>query len=139
MNHYIHETVLRYAPDVIVFYCGDNDIAAGKTPARVLEDYREFVGTVLQAKPSTRIVFISIKPSLARWDVWDAMQKANRRIQAFTDTNPNLSFVDIGPEMLGPDGRPDARLLRDDGLHMTSAGYRIWNRDVDRALKDIGR
>src|SRR5262249_11208769 len=41
--HYLHETVLRYAPDIVVLYAGDNDIADGKASARVCDDYRRFV------------------------------------------------------------------------------------------------
>ena len=29
--------------------------------------------------------------------------------------------------MLGADGKPRKELLRADGLHMTPAGYEIWN------------
>ena len=32
INYFINETVLKYKPHIIVFYAGDNDIAANKTP-----------------------------------------------------------------------------------------------------------
>jgi lysophospholipase L1-like esterase len=35
--------------------------------------------------------------------------------------------MDIVPQMLGADGTPRKELLLDDGLHMTPAGYKIWN------------
>jgi lysophospholipase L1-like esterase len=35
--------------------------------------------------------------------------------------------------MLDPNGKPRAALFRDDGLHMTPAGYAVWV----RALKPI--
>src|SRR5436305_5469999 len=36
---YADRIVLPYRPKLIVFYAGDNDIAAGKSPQRVLADF----------------------------------------------------------------------------------------------------
>jgi lysophospholipase L1-like esterase len=141
VNHYLKETVLKYAPAVVVFYAGDNDVADGKSPARVLADYKTFVGRVLAARADTEIVFVAIKPSLARWTLWPTMKEANDLIAAYSKTNGHLHFVDVAPPMLGPDGRPKAELLRADGLHMTPAGYDIWTDLVGRAvtsLKPVG-
>ena len=40
---------------------------------------------------------------------------------------PHLTYVDTVPQMLGADGKPRKELLVADGLHMTPAGYKIWN------------
>ena len=39
--------------------------------------------------------------------------------------------------MLGADGQPMPQLFVSDGLHMTPAGYEIWNRIVGRALAEL--
>jgi lysophospholipase L1-like esterase len=44
-------------------------------------------------------------------------------------------FVDIEQQMLGPDGKPNAALLVEDGLHMTPAGYKIWTAALKPLLK----
>jgi len=41
---------------------------------------------------------------------------------------PNTGYTDIYTPMLGADGQPDAKLFREDMLHMTPAGYAIWTR-----------
>ncbi len=46
--------------------------------------------------------------------------------------------MDIFPQMLGSDGTPNKDLLVADGLHMSSAGYKIWN-DTLRPLLQIGQ
>src|SRR5436189_142188 len=33
----------------------------------------------------------------------------------------------VVPQMIGADGKPRKELLLEDGLHMTPAGYKIWN------------
>ncbi|MBN1362511.1 MAG: hypothetical protein JW993_18080 [Sedimentisphaerales bacterium] len=67
--HFADRIVLPYAPRLIVFYAGDNDVAAGKSASRVLCDYRRFVELVHAKLPETRIIFISIKPSSSRWSL----------------------------------------------------------------------
>ena len=134
VNHYFDQTVRKYAPRAIVFYAGDNDIGGGKNPDRVFADYQTFVEKVHAAKPDTEIFFLAIKPSLARWKLWDTMKALNERIRTFSSTRPRLHFVDVAPPMLGADGRPRPELFVEDGLHMTPAGYEIWNGLLARAL-----
>ncbi len=132
--HYVQETVLKYSPRTVVVYEGDNDTSAGKRSQQLLEDYREFVEAVLQAQPSTRIVILSIKPSLSRWDVWPEMQASNAAIEAYAEGDHLVDFVDIGTAMLGEDGEPIPELFVSDGLHMTAAGYHVWDEIVMEAL-----
>ncbi len=137
VNFYIQDVALKYAADVIVFYAGDNDIHAGKTPARVLGDYQTFASRVLAAKPDTEIVFIAIKPSLARWSEWDAMRQANALVEQSSSTRKHLHYVDFSPQMLGADGRPKPELFVADGLHMTPAGYDIWSTALSKMIPTL--
>jgi lysophospholipase L1-like esterase len=127
VNRYVEETTLKYRPVLVVFYAGDNDIADGKTAAQVLEDYREFATTVLDAGPSVRIVFISIKPSLARWSVWPRMMEANEMIRSYSESRDELYTIDLATPMLGEDGTPRPDIFLEDGLHMNEIGYDIWS------------
>ena len=139
VNHYFDQTVRKYAPSVIVFYAGDNDLGSGKSPDRVFADYQAFVEKVHGAKPDTEIFFIAIKPSLARWKLWQTMKAFNERVRAFSSSRPRLHFVDVAPPMLGTDGQPRPELFVEDGLHMTPAGYEIWNDLVSRAVTPFVR
>ena len=64
---YAERIVVPRKPRVIVFYAGDNDIAAGKTPERVFADYQAFVAKIHKHLPKTKIAFVAIKPSISRW------------------------------------------------------------------------
>ncbi len=127
--------VLPYRPRVIVFYAGDNDVAAGKTPQRILADYRQFVAKVHAALPNTRIVFVAIKPSLARWRLVGKMREANRLIGEVTEKDPRLVFLDIDAPMIGADGNPRPELFKKDGLHLNAEGYKLWSDLVRPHLK----
>ena len=62
------------------------------------------------------------------------MQESNAAIEAYAQMDPRVDFVDIGTAMLGANGLPIPELFVDDGLHMTSAGYDIWDEIVMEAL-----
>jgi lysophospholipase L1-like esterase len=128
--HFAHRIVTNYQPRVVVMYAGDNDIARGKTPQRVLADFKAFVAEVHARLPRTRIVYIASKPSIRRWKLVGRMRQANRLIEQFTRTDKRLRFVDIDKPMIGPDGRPRKELFKKDGLHLSHEGYVLWTRLV---------
>jgi lysophospholipase L1-like esterase len=111
---------------VVVFYAGDNDVASGKSAGQVHVDFRAFVAKVRESLPETPIVFISIKPSIARWKLRGVMQEANALIAADCEADDTLEFVDVWPAMLSEDGEPRKDVFREDGLHMNDAGYKLW-------------
>ena len=61
MNAFAGRIVLPYEPSAVVVYAGDNDIARGKSPQRVVSDYQKFARLVKQRLPESKIVFIAIK------------------------------------------------------------------------------
>jgi lysophospholipase L1-like esterase len=133
--YFAERIVLKYKPKLIVFYAGDNDIASGKSPEQVLTDFQTLVAKVHAALPKTRLVFISIKPSIARWKRIDAIRQTNRLINDFVQSDPLLTFVDVEKSILGDDGKPRAELFIADGLHLNAKGYEIFASLVGPALK----
>jgi lysophospholipase L1-like esterase len=133
--HFLPRLVLRYRPRTVAVYEGDNDLAAGRTPQQVAEDYRAFVRAVRDSLPDARIVFLAIKPSPSRWKLEAQRREANRLVQAVVAPDPRQTFVDVGTPMLGADGRPRPELYRPDSLHMTPAGYAIWRAVVAPVLR----
>lgn len=138
VHHYIEDVALKYRPAVVVFYAGENDIASGKTPERVRDDFRAFALQMLKVRSDARIIFISIKPSPARWALWPAMREANERIrsyiQGYSEQSPRLFYADVAQAMLSADGSTRSELYVEDGIHMTEAGYAIWERVLTPVL-----
>ncbi|MCC9137146.1 SGNH/GDSL hydrolase family protein [Pontibacter silvestris] len=123
---YFDRIVAKYQPRQVVLYSGDNDIASGKSPDVVLKDFKKFAEQVKQKLPDAELVFLSIKPSLARWDMYDKMQEANRKIEKYASGRNWIKYVDVASPMLGADGKPMPELFVEDGLHMTREGYKLW-------------
>ncbi|WP_395744969.1 GDSL-type esterase/lipase family protein [Prosthecobacter sp.] len=124
--NYAHLTVIKYKPRMVVFYAGGNDIAGGKTPQRVVEDFKAFVTKVHAALPECRICYISNAPNPKRWSMIDKMIETNRLMEEFAKTDKRLQFINVYPHMLGPDGMPKPDIFVEDQLHMNAKGYAIW-------------
>ena len=118
--------VIRHKPRTIVFYAGDNDVAAGKQPAQVADAFKAFVQKVRAALPDTRVVFIGIKPSIQRWGLIVPIRKANALVREYCDADDRLAFVDVDAPMLGWDAKPRTDLFAADGLHLSPKGYALW-------------
>jgi hypothetical protein len=117
--------IFPYHPPTIVLYGGDNDLAAGKSPAEVFSEYTNFVNVVHSRLPETRIIFISIKPSPSRWKrLKDKVIETNRQIAAIKDDH--LVFVDVYSHMLDAGGNPQKDLFLSDGLHPNEKAYAMW-------------
>jgi lysophospholipase L1-like esterase len=124
--HYEGRILLPYRPRLVVFYAGDNDLAMGRTPERVLRDYRKFVARLRSALPAARVAFISIKPSPSRRAYIDRVRDTNERIRMEIGRDSLQAYVDVFTPMLGATGEPRPELFLADSLHMTRAGYLLW-------------
>lgn len=133
--HFADRIVLPYQPRLVVLYAGDNDLAAGKTPEQVVEDYRRFVSKVHAKAPATRIAYIAIKPSISRWRLVEQVRKANQAIAEMARDDERLEFVDIDAPMIGADGKPRPELFRPDGLHLNAEGYQVWTEKLRPVLE----
>lgn len=123
---YIDRVVIPYEPRLVIFYAGENDIAAGRTPERVAQDFSDYSEALFKALPQTRLVYISMKPSPRRWDLQAKFDQANALIAAQCAKDPRITFLDVKPAMLGDDGTPRVEIFDKDRLHMNAEGYRIW-------------
>ncbi len=88
--------------------------------------------------PRTRLVYIAIKPSIARWNLYPQMSATNRLIEGIIDDDPLLAFVDVATPMLAADGEPQSSLFVEDGLHLSDGGYALWTNLVRPQLNSSG-
>ena len=128
VTYYADQIVIHYHPRAIVLFAGTNDLGRfkPKTAQEVFEGYVEFVETVRVALPQTPIYYIAITPTPSRWKTWPIVQEANQQIKAYTETNPQLYFIDMTNQYLGSDGLPERDLYKWDRLHPSSKGYALW-------------
>jgi lysophospholipase L1-like esterase len=122
---YVDRIVVPYQPRTVVLYEGDNDLTT-LTAEQIGQQFGQFVDKVHTALPAARIIVISIKPSVRRWEFVDKMRAANALIKKQCEGKPFLTYVDVETPMLGADGKPRPELYVEDNLHMSAEGYKIW-------------
>lgn len=131
--HYYPRLLPRTKPRSVVVYVGENDLAAGATPAQVSHDILTLLKRLRADYPKAHIAWLSLKPSPLRWALWPRMAAVNMTVAARARVT-GFDYIDVGKSLLAPDGLPDASLFRQDGLHMNAEGYTRWTRLVDAYL-----
>jgi lysophospholipase L1-like esterase len=124
-THFADRIIVPYQPRMIFLRAGGNDIHVGKSPEQVFEDYKDFVRTVHAKLPKAEIVFISLAPSIARWDERDASRKLNALVAAHVKSDPRLKYVDTYDTTLDASGQPRPELFVEDKLHFSPEGYKL--------------
>jgi hypothetical protein len=124
-THFAPRVIFPYAPRMIFFRAGGNDLWAGKSAEEVFADFQEFAATVHAKLPVTEIVFISWSPTPSRWKQHDQEKKLNELVKQFCEKSPHLRYVETYDLPLGADGRPRPELFVADRLHFNAAGYKL--------------
>jgi lysophospholipase L1-like esterase len=133
---YADRIVTPHKPKVVVVFSGGNDINGGKTPEQVADAAKDLVKKIHASLPKTKVYFISLFPNVKRAAQDEKCKEVNRLVQAFTKTDERLGYVDTRSKMENSEGKARPELLREDGLHMNDAGYKIWNEMVDGLLRE---
>jgi lysophospholipase L1-like esterase len=134
-THFAPRIIAPFKPSVVVFYSGDNDIAGGRSPEQVARDFVEFVSEVRKDSPSCRVLFLAVKPSIARWKKFEEQKRANSIVRDLCAKGEGLTYVDTVTPMLDSEGKPIPELFVKDGLHLSPKGYELWTTAVNKALK----
>ena len=130
--------ITPYKPKVILYYCGDNDLAnPSASPDVPVNGFKNFVAEVRKELPDVRFVYLSIKPSPKRTESWANAQKANAAIKEWCAKDPLMTFVDVGTVLLDDKGVPIPELYKGDRLHMEPAGYERWTKVVKPVLEKV--
>jgi lysophospholipase L1-like esterase len=124
-THFAGRIVFPYAPKMIFFRAGGNDLWAGKSPETVFADFKDFVAKVRTRQPQVDIVFISWGPSPSRWKQHDKEEALNAMVAAYARQTPHVKYIETYDLVLGADGRPRPELFQADQLHYNAAGYKL--------------
>lgn len=129
--YYADRVIYPYQPSKVFVYEGDNDLAAGDTPKSVLKEARKLRKMI--AKNLGRevpVIFIAPKPSVARWNLKEAYEVLNTRLEKYTQKKAYTEFVDVWTPALDENGQVYKHIFLEDDLHMNAEGYKIWKKAV---------
>ncbi len=134
--HYLDRIVIPYKPKTIVFYAGDNDLAAGKSAEQVIQTWKLIMAGIASKLPETKVIYLSLRPSVKRKALLGTQKAVNDGIRASMEGKENMRFVDLTPALMTPEGQPNAKLLVADMLHLNADGYQVLTGIVKPLLKE---
>src|SRR5690606_6621384 len=105
-----------------------------KTAEMVFEQFRSLAGMIMERHPQTRLIYLPITPTTARWQIWQESQKDNELIALYMKKQSNMTFIDTQEEFINPDGTPRKDLLWWDGVHLNRKGYSVWKKLLEPEL-----
>jgi lysophospholipase L1-like esterase len=136
---FFEQVVPRQQPTALLVYAGDNDLGDGRTPEEVVLFFEQLFARIAANLGTIPVCFISIKPSPARRHLRENILFANACIQRrIAALGSPYSFLDIYPLMLDGQGNPQQALFEADGLHLSPAGYAVWQRSISEQLTRMG-
>jgi lysophospholipase L1-like esterase len=121
--YYMDKVVLPYEPRIIVYYCGSNDVLAGRNAEEIFDGFRLFVERVHATLPQTRISYVSINRAPQEQDKWDIVDGANNLARNYCAKNKWLTFIDVNPALFDKTGQPRMDLYLADKLHLKQPAY----------------
>lgn len=134
---YYFDSVIRpYKSKQIFIYEGDNDIADGKSSEQILAT-TDSVLKLIRSKVSkrVRVVFITPKPSIARWHLKDQYVTYNSALKNWTNKRKRVQCADVWTPMLDSTGIVRQDIFIEDGLHLNKKGYDIWAGVISKYIR----
>ena len=112
-------------PQLIVWYCGSNDIKGKKDPASVLERTEEWLDKVKKLDPSIQVLLVSIHrcPQKRKDGQIEGVDAVNRGYQELSKKREGVFYVDVNPDLENAKGESKEDLYVADGLHLNVEGY----------------
>jgi MYXO-CTERM domain-containing protein len=140
-SHYRHlgelreRVILKYQPQAVVLYSGDNDLADGWAVESVNGYMTNLVTAIRRELPAAHIAVLAIKPSPARWWAVEFQRQFNQAARQFCAGGINLHFVDVASALLDQTGQPRPELFSPDRKHLNAAGYANWRDHLTREFE----
>lgn len=122
-------------PKVVVLLIGTNNLDAGLgenslTPRNsvpeIVEGIAEVAGTIQRQVPTCHLLLHGLLPrGLPEAPVRREISMINQQLQSLHAGDSSVTFADLGPRLLSPDGTTGSA-FDSDMLHLSAAGYESW-------------
>ena len=135
-----HEEFDGLKPRYVVINIGTNNLtgtanARENTPPEIAAGIAAICRKIRDKSPDSRIILMAVFPRGAAADnPFRPKITALNALLATYAKSQQLTFLDLGPKLLQPDGSLSTEIM-DDGTHPTEKGYAIWAEALRTVLK----
>jgi lysophospholipase L1-like esterase len=119
-------------PHYLFLMTGINNIAMEQYD--ITGPYREIVRNLTTWYKKSKIVVQSILPVTLEWISNNVIKDTNRHLEQIA-REYNAEYLDVYGLFVDSKGNPKSEHLQDDGVHLSSKGYDVWAKEVERFLK----
>ena len=122
---FFDQVVSLCRPQLIVWYCGSNDIKGKRDPKEVLARTEEWLDKVKKLDPSIQVLLVSIHrcPQKRKDGQIEGVDAVNRGYQEISKEREGVFYVDVNPVLENAKGESKEDLYVADGLHLNVEGY----------------
>jgi lysophospholipase L1-like esterase len=131
------DKIIGMNPGICVLYIGENDLWRGDSPETVHDGIERITKKLGASLPDLKIVYVTIKPSVARVRITPEIVRTNLLLQADVSKDDRLRLADVYSRMVNKGQVLDGLYTEKDPLHMTALGYRIWTQVISEALQSL--
>lgn len=123
------DKVTVYKPKKIFIMAGVNDISGGYSVDEMIMNYQSLISKIVKDVPETEIYIQSILPVNTDIKYYRSgfnnaiILEANKKLEELANDN-NCIYIDLYNHFID-EGKLKAEYTND-GLHLTSIGYRLW-------------
>jgi len=134
--YYFDKLILPYQAKQIFIYEGDNDLASGKSPDQILQEADSLL-TLIRTKCSkrVRVVFITPKPSVARWKMKDDYILFNQKLKKWASGKRRVEVADVWSALTDANGVVLQDIFVNDNLHLNAKGYGLWTAVIRKHIR----
>lgn len=125
--------------NLVVWYCGSNDVNAKKTPEAILQNTKDWIGRTRSALPQARILIVSVirAPQKRTDGKLPQVDAVNKGLLALSGSLTGVDYIDVNPALETPAGEPVAECFVEDHLHLTPEGYRRMTSVLKPAVEKL--
>jgi lysophospholipase L1-like esterase len=133
--YYFDRMVVKYEPSWVFLYEGDNDLWKNQSPEEIAAEYKLFSEKLAIVLPQTKLVYVSIRPSLARQAMVHQQKALNAIIATYSKGQKNRFVLDMHSPFYLPDGTLMQDIFVADRLHLNEKGYPIFALTIKEFIK----
>ncbi|UOG74366.1 GDSL-type esterase/lipase family protein [Hymenobacter tibetensis] len=132
---FFKRVVPQHQPNMVMVYAGDNDLGDGRTPEEVVLFYEHLLASIRAMLGNIPVCFVSIKLSFARLHLRGSIEYANSCVSRLVSLQgPPLYYLDLYYPMFDERGNLHPAFFEPDGLHLSPAGYTLWQQKISAQL-----
>lgn len=150
MIKYAPRMLYAFAPSVVFFQTGSNDLANGFSLEQIIENKKQMYSLFRSNMPDTKLVVMSGLPLPGRQEFWPATVQVNALLRKLCEETDGMYFMDATDVMLSSEGAEDMKTstgdgryfessyFRMDGIHLNKKGHDVWTVEMKKMLRTIG-